>query len=162
MTKNSNLIVHMAKVVLFMLFGLFLALVLHEFSHMIVLLMCNGSVEEISIGSQSFVSGQIQSQHIPLVAMSSIVIPTIIAISSLLIKKNFIKPMILSVAMHNCINVAGGIFASFLSPTDNTWDIVLALNTTLIKWPIFVISTICFCTNIIAIFLSVKSIINDA
>ena len=76
--------------IILMFIGVAVNLVIHELSHLLMLVVLGGEVHQISIGMESFVSGIIDGKFVPWVAMSSIYVPMAISLVLLLIKNRYV------------------------------------------------------------------------
>lgn len=116
--------------IVLMLVGTIVYFGIHEFSHYITLLLCNGSATEVSVGVESYVGGYIQPQYIPIVALSSFLIPLCISFALVWIKNLYANFIILGFTMANFMNGFLG-FVAFLLIDDKaekmTFDIPLAI-----------------------------------
>ena len=110
--------------VLLLVVGLFACFGLHELSHYFTLLACNGTPAEVSIG------GYIEPRYVPIVALSSIVVPLIISIATIWIKNFYFNIAALGFSLTNFINAFLG-FAAFILIDDKTvkmtYDVPLAV-----------------------------------
>ena len=114
-----------------MLAGTFLCLVVHEGSHYITSIACNGTVTEFSLGSESHVGAYIQPQYISIIALSSVLIPLVLSLIFVWFKNFYSSAIVLGFSFANLFNAFFGFAAIFLvddMATRETFDMAMAFN----------------------------------
>ena len=116
------------KVVGLVLLGLGLYLLIHELSHLLTMLLCNGVFEDMQIGITSFVAGYVDPKFVPITAMSSLIIPLLISTVLLFVKNQYINVFLLGFTMPSLTQSVLGIFALWFinDQTRHTYDAALA------------------------------------
>lgn len=145
-----------------MIAGTALNFIIHELSHMLTLLLVGGTVEEIVVGTSSFVSGYVEKDAIALVAMSSIVIPLAVAYAIFKINIPFFNLLSMGFTIPNIVNCLFGLFASFFitGPTRQTYDVALAYDNTPYPMVIIAITTVAFVINVPLLIVEMKRIVD--
>ena len=160
MIKDRNLIKDLIKTIIFMFVGFVVALLLHELSHLFVLLLCNGQLVDFRVGSQNFVSGYIDPKYVSFVALSSIIIPSLLSAIFIFVKSTKLASINISVAIHCIINIVGGLICITTDTMDLSWDLVLAYNYSNQILSICV-AIIFLIINIVNLLLSMRKIITN-
>ena len=127
-TKTAKLIVF---TITFIIIGAVLNFAVHELSHMLMLAICKGSVEEISFGKDVFVGGFVEYNYVSTVALASIFIPFIISFLISLFKSIYVSCFNLGFSLPIVLNVVLGFYAHFFIKditVQNTYDLALACN----------------------------------
>ena len=136
----------------------FLNLLIHEGSHLITLLMCNGKFEAMSLGITSFIEGYINSESVSIVAISSLIIPTIVSILFFFMKSFYGSVCFLGFTLPNITNASFGLFASlFISDMNTlaTYDIALSYDYAKFPWLIIVITIIFLIINLLMLMIKI-------
>ena len=138
--------------------GAVMGLVVHEWSHLIVLQICNGSVVDMSFGSQSFVSGYVDIAYIATVAISSTIIPAILSSIISCIHQYYVRCFTCGFTLPIIINILLGLFATLFVRGNNrsTYDIALAYDYANAQWLVILLSII---TLIICVYIVCKKLI---
>lgn len=126
--KTAKLIVF---AIIFITIGMGINFVVHELSHMLMLIICQGSVEEISFGANMFVGGYIDYNYISVVALASIFIPFIISSFLSIFKNAYVQFFNMGFFVPTVINILFGFVAHFFIKDiaiQNTYDLALACN----------------------------------
>jgi hypothetical protein len=115
--------------------------IVHEFSHLATMLLCNGTFQDMHFGVTSFVSGYVDQQHVWIIAISSLIIPLLLSTILFFIKNIYVKFFVLGFTWPSLINSALGLFAIWFikDSTRNTYDVALAYDST--KMPIVIVVT---------------------
>ena len=87
--KKENIIFILIKIICFIFVGTIINLLVHELSHLLILLFVNGEPIKFSLGAESFVGGYVDVKYISVVSLASIYIPTIISFSAIFIKNKY-------------------------------------------------------------------------
>ena len=113
--------------------------VIHECSHLVTMLLCNGIFKDMHFGTTSFVSGYVEQQYVWIVAMSSLIIPLLFSTILFFIKNIYVKFFVLGFTWPSLMNSALGLFAIWFikDSTRNTYDVALAYD--FAKMPIVVV-----------------------
>lgn len=133
-------------------------LIIHELSHFLVLKLCNGSLVDTKIASESFVAGYIEPQYIAVVAMASIYIPLLIAIIMSVFKNVYINTLCCGFTLPICINILFGLFATIFIENKlirATYDIALAIDNCKSDWWIYLISIV---SLFVVLFILIKNV----
>ena len=131
MLKKSSTAKLVAFAIIFIVIGMSINFVVHELSHMLMLMICQGSVEEISFGTNMFVGGHIDYNYISVVALASIFIPFIISFVLSLLKNTYMQFFNIGFSVPIVINILFGFIAHFFIKDiviQNTYDLALACN----------------------------------
>ena len=136
---------------LLIIVGMLVCFGLHEGSHYVTLVACNGVATEVSMGMESYVAGYIAPQHITIVALSSLLIPLVFSLATIWIKNMYFNFVALGFSVTNLINGLLGIAAFVLiddKATKLTFDIPLAVEYAQNQTGIFLFSVLCvvFCS----------------
>ena len=129
MFKKSSTAKLIVFAIIFIIIGMSINFVVHELSHMLMLIICQGSVEEISFGTNMFVGGYINYNYISVVALASIFIPFIISFILSLLKNTYVQFFNMGFSVPIVINILFGFIAHFFIKDvaiQNTYDLALA------------------------------------
>lgn len=142
--------------------GTFFNFIIHEFSHLTTMLLCNGAFESIQFGTASYIGGYINSKYISIVAMSSLICPTLIVMLLTRIKRFYVNIFLIGFNFPNIVNATLGIFATCCinDSTRQTYDVALAYDHTNIKWLIIVTTIIILIINLYYLLTRIKMISN--
>lgn len=137
-------------IMLVVVLSLPVGLVLHEGSHLFVMALCNGTLEELSFGTQSFVGGYIAPEYISVIAMASIMIPLVLSVILSMIRNIHILFFNTGIGISTVINIVLGLFATcFINDrTRETYDVALAFDSARFPVIIIVLSMVCFIIQI--------------
>ena len=116
------------KILSVIAFSIVLYFIIHEFSHLVTMLLCNGVFNNMHFGLTSFVSGYVDQQYVWIVAISSLIIPLLFSTVLFFIKNIYVKFFVLGFTWPSMMNSALGLFAIWFinDSTRQTYDIALA------------------------------------
>lgn len=139
--KNNNFFL-ITLTIFFISLGAIVNLIVHELSHLVVLLFCNGEVNSLSIGISSFVSGYVEQKHIAIIAMSSVIIPAVITLIISYFRQYYLCCFSCGFIIPTIINSTLGLFAVFFvkDGTRFTYDIALAFDNVNAQWMIVILT----------------------
>ncbi len=131
-------------------------IVLHELSHLITLIAFNGTATGLSFGTTSMVEGYVSYEAIPYIAMAPFVLPTVLLLISLILKRirrHFhINLFMLGLSIATVRVTLINLIALCINPVDvktrATWDLILAVDSNRSIEYVFV------CVSILCIVLS--------
>lgn len=129
----------MLKIVGLTILGLIFYIFTHEFSHLITMLLCNGTFVDLQIGVTSFVAGYVEPQFVSFTAMSSLFIPLGISTILFFFKNQYLNVFFLGFTMPSFVYTIMGIFAMWFihDSTRQTYDVALAYD--FAKYPLIIV-----------------------
>lgn len=139
-------------VVLTVILSEIFGIVLHELSHLIVLIAFKGNLTGLNFGVVSSIEGYVPYKAVPYIAMAPFVIPTILLLTCLIfksIRKHFYASLVVVVLSGATVRTTlMNLIALCIDPvnaqTRATWDLILAIDSCISLGYVFVIvSTLC-------------------
>ena len=137
-------------VVLTVILSEIFGIALHELSHLIVLIAFKGNLTGLNFGVVSSVEGYVPYKAVPYIAMAPFVIPTILFLTCLtfkLIRKHFYASLVVVVLSGATVRTTlMNLIALCINPvnaqTRATWDLILAIDSSIRLGYVFVIVSI--------------------
>lgn len=137
-------------VVLTVILSEIFGIVLHELSHLIVLIAFKGNLTGLNFGVVSSVEGYVPYKAVPYIAMAPFVIPTILFLTCLTfksIRKHFYASLVVVVLSGATVRTTlMNLIVLCINPvnaqTRATWDLILAVDSSISHWYVFVIVSI--------------------
>lgn len=142
--------------------GMILNFVIHEFSHAIVLILCNGSLMDLELTNELFVSGYTETRYIAIIALASIYIPLGLSVISMFLKNKYVNIFYCGFTLPIFINCLLGLIAFVFEKNETirkTYDFVLAMENCSSQ---FVVCAITVLMMIFSLIITLKNLISFA
>lgn len=139
---KDNIFIYVGLCVLCISVGTAVSFVVHELSHLLMLVILGGDFDEFSLFGEMFVGGNVDYQHISIIALGSIFIPFLISAVLSLMKNKWVCIFNAGFSVQTILNIILGFYAHFFIKdisTQNTYDLALACNFFKESWIILIL-----------------------
>ena len=140
-----------------------ISVVLHEVSHLLLLYICGGTCTGGSLGAENFISGYVEQQYIPIIALSSTFIPLIISIILSFFKGFYLKMFCTALTIPTLVNTIINAVYHFTIPESERafYDTLLAMDTSTVPNVIYGVNIALGLITLIVIIINLKYIIKN-
>ena len=131
MKKEKSIVSQTLMYIFFLILGVLLSVVIHELSHYIAVKMCGGTVVDISIGIENFVSCYVDEKYKSFISLSSVFMPLFLLCIFAFFKNAYVSCFNIGFSVAIFMNIVLGIYAIYFEKSveiQNTYDVTFAYN----------------------------------